>query len=158
MFRTTCKVSPESEISQTTNIQCEAEKKPIKNINKIDVIVEEDAKIETEIYSPTRKSALSKALACASILYKDKEKDKDSLLCEIPKDTNKKLSINPALLKTLWIDFESSDSEADEPIRLHTSNVMIDHHNYEYKEYDSSTYESESEESYHSGDSDDCER
>jgi len=143
MIKSIFKISPimfDMEKSQTKNIQSESEK----NI---------ETNIKSELPSPSKKSALYKALSYAYSFYKDK--DPENTLSEIPKDTNKVSpisTIRPALLQSIWVEFDSSDSETDEPISMYNSNSnYMAEYNYGYTKYDSSTDEAESvDDGYHS--------
>jgi len=113
-----------------------------------------ETNITPESPSPSKKSVLSKALSYAYSFYKDKDKDPENTLFEIPKDTNKVSpisTIRPELLQSIWIDFDSSDSETDDPITIHNSGYRIEDYDYGYNKYDSSTDEAESiDDGYHS--------
>jgi hypothetical protein len=121
----------------------------IKSIFKISPELFDMKKSETnrtpESPSQSKKSVLSKALSYAYSFYKDK--DPENPLFEIPKDTNKVApisTITPALLQSIWVEFDSSDSETDEPTNTHKSNYMIEDYNYGYNKYESSTEEEKS--------------
>jgi hypothetical protein len=106
-----------------------------------------DTNITPESPYPSKKSVLSKALSYAYSFYKDK--DPENPLFEIPKDTNKVApipTITPALLQSIWIDFDSSDSETDEPITIHNSGYRIEDYNYGYNNYGHNKYDSSTEE------------
>ena len=129
-------------IENTLKVTSETEKK----------IVAPKTNIMPEVPSPSKKSVLSKALAYAYSFYKDK--DTLTTLSEPPTNTNTIAPtsiITPALLQSIWVDFDSSDSETDEPKNTHNSNPRIEVCDYGYTKYDSSTDEAESEDDgYHS--------